>query len=93
LNECIKKSHLEYGAPKELNDDQKDTFKKTIGRIRKHNERFLSGAETFYLGMNQFSHMSEKELKETILNLNPPNKDFGTEPEAKLLAWPTILCN
>jgi C1A family cysteine protease len=91
LNGCIKKSHLQFGTPEQLNDDQKNNFKQRIRHIRKHNERFISGDETFFLGMNQFSHMSEKEMKETILTLNPPRNEPDdsapfepVQPEARL---------
>ena len=59
-----------YSTPQEKLKRQL-IFEDTISTVRAHNERFLAGKETWYMGVNKFSDITEEEFASTHLGAAP----------------------
>ena len=54
-----------------INDNEykfrEKVFEKEVEKIEQHNQRYLQGKSRYYLGLNQYSDLTDKEFRETYL--------------------------
>ncbi|KAG5673131.1 hypothetical protein PVAND_003204 [Polypedilum vanderplanki] len=61
-------------------EKRKQIFDENYEEIREHNKRYDLGLESFELGVNQFSHLSETERIKYLSKINPSeNENLTTE--------------
>lgn len=59
----------EFGIRKSSSEFTKQIFFENYYKIQEHNERFENGEETFKMGLNQFSHMTYKNIVKNYFGL------------------------
>lgn len=60
-----------------LREDKRrfDIFKSTLGIIKDHNDKYRAGFESFFMGVNQFSDLTDEEFKKFYLNTKVPSTE------------------
>ena len=66
FSEWSKQHRKHYADDDEFNFRRK-IFDKEVEKIKLHNQLYLEGKSRYYLGLNQFSDLSDDEFKETYL--------------------------